>query len=164
MRPRVEPSSTKPNRLKIWGDSLVNQLKGLSRKARKRRASKVRRQLLSSGPAALPPQGLLALEDDTVLYVYESPHHAACEIEALDAAETFRAVFDTSARPYRIEWLVPNQTTRFTAVNGAYRLVAAGEPAVADLLTAIRAARSIEPVAYREAVSELARRLTRHCS
>ena len=160
----LKPSSTKPNRLKVWGDSLVNKLGSRSRKARKRHASKQRRQTLTSGPAALPSESLLALQDDTVLYVYDSPDHAAREIEALAAEETFRAIFDASARPYKIDWLVPNQTTRLTATNGEYRLVPVGESDPVAFLAAIRASSSIEPARYQEAVSELARRLTRRCS
>lgn len=34
---------TKPNRLSVWGDSLLNKLPGISRKRRKREASKKRR-------------------------------------------------------------------------------------------------------------------------
>ncbi len=37
---------TKPNRLAVWGDSLLNKLPGRSRKKRKREASKKRRSLL----------------------------------------------------------------------------------------------------------------------
>jgi len=39
-------SHSKPSRLKVWGDSLLNKLPSLSRKRRKREASKKRRQLL----------------------------------------------------------------------------------------------------------------------
>lgn len=35
-----------PNRLPVWGDSLLNKLSGLSRKRRKREASKKRRVAL----------------------------------------------------------------------------------------------------------------------
>jgi hypothetical protein len=34
---------TKPNRLAVWGDSLLNKLPGITRKRRKRAASKKRR-------------------------------------------------------------------------------------------------------------------------
>ena len=34
---------TKPNRLNVWGDSLLNKLPGITRKRRKREASKKRR-------------------------------------------------------------------------------------------------------------------------
>ncbi len=34
---------TKPSRLKVWGDSMLNKLPSISRKRRKREASKQRR-------------------------------------------------------------------------------------------------------------------------
>jgi hypothetical protein len=37
---------TKPNRLDVWGDSMLNKLSALARKRRKRSASKVRRRQL----------------------------------------------------------------------------------------------------------------------
>jgi hypothetical protein len=37
---------TKPNKLAVWGDSLMNKLPGISRKRRKRSASKKRRAAL----------------------------------------------------------------------------------------------------------------------
>lgn len=39
-------NDTKPNRLAVWGHSLLNKLPGRSRKNRKRTASKKRRALL----------------------------------------------------------------------------------------------------------------------
>ena len=39
-------SDTKPNRLAVWGKSMLNKLPGRSRKNRKRAASKKRRALL----------------------------------------------------------------------------------------------------------------------
>jgi len=42
----MRPSATKPNRLDVWGDSLLNKLSSRSRKRRKREASKKRRSLL----------------------------------------------------------------------------------------------------------------------
>ena len=38
-----EHSRLKPSRLPVWGDSLLNKLSGLTRKRRKREASKKRR-------------------------------------------------------------------------------------------------------------------------
>ena len=43
---RVKHSHTKPNRLSVWGDSLLIGLSARSRKRRKREASKKRRVLL----------------------------------------------------------------------------------------------------------------------
>lgn len=42
----MKHSHTKPNRLQVWGDSLLNQLPGVTRKRRKREASKKRRNAL----------------------------------------------------------------------------------------------------------------------
>ncbi len=42
----TERSYTKPSRLPVWGDSLLNKLPGRSRKRRKREASKKRREAL----------------------------------------------------------------------------------------------------------------------
>jgi len=39
----MKKGETKPNRLPVWGDSLLNKLPGTSRKQRKRQASKRRR-------------------------------------------------------------------------------------------------------------------------
>lgn len=37
---------TKPNRLAVWGNSMLNKLPSISKKRRKREASKKRRELL----------------------------------------------------------------------------------------------------------------------
>jgi len=42
----MKPSHTKPNKLNVWGDSMMNQLPAASRKNRKRTASKKRRVVL----------------------------------------------------------------------------------------------------------------------
>jgi hypothetical protein len=44
----MKRSHSKPNRLDVFGDSLVNKLPGRSRKQRKRVASKKRRALLKA--------------------------------------------------------------------------------------------------------------------
>lgn len=36
--------AAKPGRMKVWGDSMLNKLPGISRKQRKRHASKIRRR------------------------------------------------------------------------------------------------------------------------
>lgn len=46
MRELIMNKSTKPVRLDVWGDGMVNQLKSIARKRRKREASKKRRKLL----------------------------------------------------------------------------------------------------------------------
>jgi hypothetical protein len=42
----MKRSATSPNRLGGWGDSLMNKLPAMSRKRRKRQASKRRRAML----------------------------------------------------------------------------------------------------------------------
>ena len=92
---------------------------------------------------------LLTLQDDDVLRVYETPDMAAMEVEALDAEEVFRAIFDETGQPYAIKWIVPNEYTRSFfglfkgAINGQYRLVPKGASDPSGLLRAIRAARGI---------------------
>jgi hypothetical protein len=41
-----KPSTHSPSRLEVWGDSMLNKLKGITRKRRKRDASKKRREKL----------------------------------------------------------------------------------------------------------------------
>jgi len=141
----VKPSAVNPSRLNVWGVSLLNKLPSRSRNARKRHASKLRRRLLSSAPTALQSQSILALQEDGVLYVFDSAEHATFQVEALDAESTFREIFDTSAERYRINWLTPNERSRFTAVNGTYELSPTGERAPSELIAAIRGASAIDP-------------------
>ena len=109
---------------------------------------------------------LLTLQDDNVLRVYETPDAAATEVEALDAEEVFRAIFDETGQPYAIEWIVPNEYTQSFfgllkgAINGQYRLVPKGDSDPTGLLRAIRAARGIDPPRFEPAVRDLERRLT----
>jgi hypothetical protein len=69
-------------------------------------------------------------EDDCV-YVYSSREDAIRSVEGLDAEESIRAAFDEECRPYRIEWLEPNQYGRSflgsrSVGSGRYDLVVAG--------------------------------------
>jgi len=43
---QMKHSETKPNRLDVWGDSMLNKLPSCTRKKRKRQASKKRRVVL----------------------------------------------------------------------------------------------------------------------
>ncbi len=108
---------------------------------------------------------ILALEDDSVLRVYESPAAAVQAVEALDAQETFRAIFDEHAQPYVIDWLRPNRCGRKwfgffrTCDNGDYRLLPRSGPNEAALLQAIRAAVAIDPKSSEPIVRALEQRL-----
>ena len=44
----MKSSLTKPNRLDVWGDSMMNKLPSQSRRNRKRQASKRRRAVLKA--------------------------------------------------------------------------------------------------------------------
>lgn len=87
---------------------------------------------------------ILALEEDGVLRVYESPAAAVHEVEALDAEETFQAIFDEQGQPYAIDWLRPNRRG-LSCENGSYRILPRGDPDKAALLKAIRSAVAIDP-------------------
>ena len=103
---------------------------------------------------------ILALEDDRVLRIYDSPEKAERSVEALYAEDTFHIAVDDHARPYRIEWVHPNRRGRILgllgwAQNGEYRLVAAGQPDPALLLEAIDRAVAVEPESFATTVAEL---------
>jgi|SRR5579863_9326885 len=111
---------------------------------------------------------ILALQDDNVLYVYDTPVEAVRAVEALDAEGTFRAVFDERAQPYKIDWLEPNRYGRKwfgifqTCLNGSYRLVPSGAANEAALLQAIRVAVGIDPRSAEPTVRALEERLAGH--
>jgi hypothetical protein len=105
---------------------------------------------------------IITLQEDRVLYIYDSAETAALDIEALDADETFLSVFDEHAQPYEIEWIRPNEEWgQFGAsrLNGEYRLVAAGDPDEPGLLEAIRRADRIDPPSKEEAIRKIEKRL-----
>ena len=107
---------------------------------------------------------LLTLQEDGVLRVYGSVADAVRDVEALDAEEVFRAVFDETGEVYAIRWLRPNtrgRIFRFVVSNGAYDLVPAHVKDIPALLKAIREARAVEPEDAQEWVRELERRLTK---
>jgi hypothetical protein len=56
---------------------------------------------------------ILTLQDDGVLRVYESVEDAVRDVEALDAEDTFQAVFDDTGEVYAIHWIRPNDRGRF---------------------------------------------------
>lgn len=108
---------------------------------------------------------ILALEEDGILRVYDSPAAAVHEVEALDAEGTFRAVFDEHAQPYAIDWLRPNWYGRKwfglfrICENGCYRLLPSGAPNGPALLKAIRAAVAVDPPSVEPTVRALEQRL-----
>jgi hypothetical protein len=89
----------------------------------------------------------LILDEDNCVYVYSSPKSATLAIEALDV-EVIKAAFDNEGRPYRVEWIRPNEYGKSLglipfAENGEYRFVLAGEPNNPAWLEMIRQAHSI---------------------
>jgi hypothetical protein len=106
---------------------------------------------------------ILTLQDDGVLRVYRSVDDAVGAVEALDAEETFRAVFDDSGEVYAIHWIRPNEQGRFLRFivrNGDYTLVPQNRKDVPALLRLLRETKFVEPRDAEVQVRELERRLT----
>jgi hypothetical protein len=106
---------------------------------------------------------LLTLQDDGVLRVYRSVDDAVRDVEALDAEDVFRAVFDETGEVYSIHWIRPNgrgQVFRFLVSNGTYTLVPKNLKDIPALLKVIREAHAVEPEDARDRLQELERRLT----
>jgi hypothetical protein len=106
---------------------------------------------------------LLTLQDDGVLRIYKSVEDAVRDVEALDAEDVFRAVFDETGEVYSIHWIRPNKRGRifrFLVGNGEYTLVPKNVKDVPALLKTIGEAHDIEPESARDRVKELERRLT----
>ena len=55
---------------------------------------------------------LITLEDDGVVRIYSSVEEAVRSVEALDAEDVFRFVFDETGRCYAIRWIMPNRYGR----------------------------------------------------
>lgn len=102
---------------------------------------------------------LLVLEDDGVLYVYETVEEAVYQVEALDAEETFRTAFDETGQTYAIEW--NHLPGLLELVNEGYSLRPTGKKDVAGLLRALESAEYIEPSEFEDQVREIQARLTR---
>jgi hypothetical protein len=88
---------------------------------------------------------LITLEDDGVVRTYASPEEAVQKVEALDAEEVFRAVFDETGQPYKIRWIRPNAVGRFLVSNGRYTLAPEGAIDPEGLIQIIREARHVDP-------------------
>ncbi|HWE27883.1 MAG TPA: hypothetical protein VHB97_07765 [Polyangia bacterium] len=80
---------------------------------------------------------IVVLEDDGCLHRYASLEAVVRHIEALDAEECLRAVFDDDGQRYRIEWIEPNRKG-IGVRNGIYRLVPEGAPDRAALTVMLR--------------------------
>lgn len=93
---------------------------------------------------------LITREDDGVVRVYETVEDAISNVEALDAEETFRALFDETGEVYKIDWIRANTRGRFlglieTVGNGEYSLVPAGTRDVQALIHLLTDAEFVEP-------------------
>ncbi len=105
---------------------------------------------------------ILTLQDDGVLRVYESVGAALMDVEALDAEEVLREVFDKHGQRYVVEWLQPNTEVGIAGPikvvgSGRYRLVPVGQPDLGALRDIIAKAAAIEPASAVNGVRELGR-------
>ena len=106
---------------------------------------------------------LLTLQDDGVLRVYESVKDAIRNVEALDAEETFRAIFDDTGEVYAVQWIRPNtrgRLFRFMVGNGEYILAPQNRKDVEGLLQLLRENKLVEPQDAEGRLRDLKRRLT----
>lgn len=101
---------------------------------------------------------IVVLEDDGCLHVYQTVAEIVRAIEALDAEDSLRTVFDQDGQRYRIEWIRPNTRAWASVGNGEYRLVADGPPSIAELLQLMDDHGAIDPHAE-VVVRNLAKRL-----
>lgn len=109
---------------------------------------------------------ILTLQDDAVLRVYESLDAVVVDVEALDAEEVLRGVFDERGQPYVVEWLQPNTEVGIAGPikvvgGGRYRLVPVGQPDLDALRNIIAKAAAIDPASAEHEVRELGRRLAK---
>jgi hypothetical protein len=105
---------------------------------------------------------LLTLQDDGVLRVYESVEDAVRDVEALDAEDVFRVVFDDTGEVYAVHWIRPNKRGRlfgFILSNGVYTLAPQNQKDVNALLRLLREARLVEPRDAEARLKDLERRL-----
>ena len=106
----------------------------------------------------------LTLQDDGVLRVYESVADAVRDVEALNAQETFRAVFDETGEMYAVKWIRPNKRGRlfrFMVSNGEYTLGPQNKKDVEALLRLLRENKLVEPQGVEKRLRDLERRLTK---
>lgn len=103
---------------------------------------------------------LITLQDDSVLRIYGSVEEAVRDVEALDAEQTFRSVFDETGQVYVIRWIRPNDRGLFMVGNGQYTFARSGGVDVDGLRNVIRDAQFVEPESLRPWLRELEGRLT----
>ena len=83
---------------------------------------------------------ILVEEDDGGIHLYPSVDAVAVHIEALDAEDCLRQVFDERGQRYVIDWIKPNKRDWIGVTNGEYPLVASGEPDPTALLAVLKGA------------------------
>lgn len=106
---------------------------------------------------------LITLQDDGVLYVYESAEDAVRDIDASEAEENFQAVFDDHGQGYTL------RRKRWRRLFGFFRngeaagvvLAPRGSADSAALLRTIASARTIAPRAAVTKVGHLVDRLAK---
>jgi hypothetical protein len=94
--------------------------------------------------------------------VYENVADAVRDVEALDAEEVCRAVFDDTGEVYAIHWIRPNtrgRFFRFMVGNGEYTFVPVNRKDVPSLLRLLREAKLVEPQGAESRLREMERRL-----
>lgn len=101
---------------------------------------------------------LVVTDEYGVIYVYETVEDIVYQVEALDAEETLRAVFDETGQTYAIEW---NHLPGLLKPVEGYTLRPTGKKDVAGLLRALESAEYIEPSELEDQVREIQARLTR---
>jgi hypothetical protein len=102
---------------------------------------------------------LLSLQDDGVLRIYESVEDAVRAVEALDAEDVFRAVFDDLSEVYTVQWIRQNKRGRFTVSNGKYTLAPQNRKDINALLRLLRESKLVEPQEAVDRLKDLERRL-----
>jgi hypothetical protein len=101
---------------------------------------------------------VITLQDDQVLRVYTTITDAIRDVEALDAEDVFRAVFDETGEVYAIKWIRPNtrgRFLRFLVGNGEYTLIPTGKRDVDGLVNLIRDMEHVEPAEARQMLGSL---------
>jgi hypothetical protein len=105
----------------------------------------------------------ITLQDDQVVRVYTDVTEVIRDVEALDAEEVLRAVFDESGEVYTVKWIRPNtrgRLLRFMVGNGEYTLVSTGRKDIERLLTLLRETDHIEPIEARPMLAALQSKLS----